>query len=149
MSQLPPSRPDKYKIKEIRPSKTICIKDDSKNTAVNSKRQNFLALISKFDTQKNDQSKQEIKKPPPKLMKKDNPFLQKLNQSSLEEKKRKEEERKEKERKEKEKKEKEEKEKDEKKRKEKEEKERLEKEEKERSNAKTGRIWINSNTNIK
>ena len=132
MSQLPPSRPDKDKIKEFRPSKTICIKDDSKNTAVNSKRQNFLALISKFDTQKNDQSKQEIKKPPPKLMKKDNPFLQKLNQSSLEEKKRKEEERKEKERKEKEKKEKEEKEKDEKERKEKEEKERLEKEEKER-----------------
>ena len=120
---------EKNKKAEIKPSKTL--KEEPKNPGVSSKRQNFLALLSKFDNAKNDQNKQEQKKPPPKLIKKDNPFFKKLNEPSLEEqKKKKEEERKEKEKKEKE--EKERKEKEERERKEKEEQERLEKERKEK-----------------
>ena len=127
-------KPEINPIVELRPSKTLRGDQFPPISGNNTKRQNFLALLSKFDKPKNEQPKPEIRKQP-KLMK-NNPFLKKINaQISKEEeqnKKLKEEEMKRKEKKEKEKKEKErlEKEKAEKERleKEKAEKERLEKE---------------------
>ena len=66
---------------------------------ISTKRQNFLALLSKFDKPKNEQPKKEPPKPLPKLIQKDNPFFQKLNQTAKTEdiNKKKEEERKKKE----------------------------------------------------
>ena len=58
-----------------------------------------MALLSKFDKPKNEQPKKEPPKPLPKLIQKDNPFFQKLNQTAKTEdiNKKKEEERKKKE----------------------------------------------------
>ena len=139
-------KPEINPIVELRPSKTLRGDQFPPISGNNTKRQNFLALLSKFDKPKNEQPKPEIRKQP-KLMK-NNPFLKKINaQISKEEeqnKKLKEEEMKRKEKKEKEKKEKErlEKEKAEKERleKEKAEKERLEKEKAEKERLEKERL---------
>ena len=133
-----PAKQDSYKNTVLQLAKTFQVKNsnkkEDKSNPMGTKRSNFLALLSKFDP-KLDKPKAEVKKPPPKLIKKDNPFFQKLNSSintAEEERKKKEEERKRKEKLEKERLEKEslEKERLEKERLEKErlEKERLEKE---------------------
>ena len=139
-------KPEINPIVELRPSKTLRGDQFPPISGNNTKRQNFLALLSKFDKPKNEQPKPEIRKQP-KLMK-NNPFLKKINAQICKEeeqnKKLKEEEMKRKEKKEKEKKEKErlEKEKAEKERleKEKAEKERLEKEKAEKERLEKERL---------
>ena len=115
---------------ELRPSKTLRDDQFPPVSGNNTKRQNFLALLSKFDKPKDERPKPETRKQP-KLMK-DNPFLKKINaQINKEEeqnKKLKEEEMRRKEKKEKERLEKERKEK-ERLEKERQEKEKAEKEE--------------------
>ena len=120
---------------ELKQAKTLQPGEEKSNT-ISSKRQNFLALISKFDKPKNEQTIKEPKKPPPKLLNKDNPFLKKLNSQQInttdQNKKIKDEEKK--------KKEKERKEKEEKLEKERQEKERIEKEKKEKERIEQERL---------
>ena len=103
-----PAKQDNYKKSVLQLAKSFQVKDlnkkEDKSNPVGTKRSNFLALLSKFDP-KLDKPKAEVKKPPPKLIKKDNPFFQKLNapkNTAEEERKKKEEERKRKEKLEKE-----------------------------------------------
>ena len=86
---------------ELKHQKTLPIKEDNSNSS-NPTRQNFLALISKFNKPQAEPTNKEPVKAPMKLISKDNPFIKKQE----EEKKKKEQEKKEKEKIEKEKKEK-------------------------------------------
>ena len=71
---------------ELKSTNTFQIKDSKKEENTKpiktGNRQNFLALLSKFDKPKNTQN-QETKKPPPKLIQRDNPFFKSLNAPSL------------------------------------------------------------------
>ena len=68
-------------------TKTFQIKDNTKKQEASKQiksgtnKQNFLALLSKFDKPKNTQT-QEIKKPLPKQIQRDNPFFKTLNTPS-------------------------------------------------------------------
>ncbi len=53
--------------------------DKTKPIKTGSDRKNFLSILSKFDKPKNTPNKQEIKKPLPKQIKKDNEFFKTLN----------------------------------------------------------------------
>ena len=144
IKRAPPLKKDNDKQSEIKQAKTFQVKDNKnqdKSNPVSTKRKNFLALLSKFDPNA-DKPKVEEKKPVPKLIKKDNPFFQKLNSQKIpseEERQKKEEEKRKKEKLEKERLEKE---KLEKERIEKEriEKERLEKERQEKERLEKERI---------
>ena len=71
---------------ELKSTNSFQIKDSKKEENTKpiktGNRQNFLALLSKFDKPKNTQN-QETKKPPPKLIQRDNPFFKSLNAPSL------------------------------------------------------------------
>ena len=78
---------EEVKKPELRPTKTFQVKDNTKKEEftkpikTGTNKQNFLALLSKFDKPKNNPS-QEPKKAHPKQIQRDNPFFKTLNTPS-------------------------------------------------------------------
>ena len=79
---------EEVKKPELRPTKTFQIRDNvkkeefTKPIKTGTNKQNFLALLSKFDKPKNNPN-QEPKKAHPKQIQRDNPFFKTLNSPSI------------------------------------------------------------------